>query len=131
MSVTFPFSAIVGQDEMKLALTLAAVEPALGGVLVLGDRGTGKSTAVRALAAVLPAMAVSAGCPYGCDPAEGAPHCDACAIACAATRSIRSVPRRACCAPSTRCCRRPRPGSCRHDGRPGAGSYAGFWVTRV
>ena len=81
MSVPFPFSAIVGQDEMKLALTLAAVEPGLGGVLVLGDRGTGKSTAVRALAAILPRVAVSADCPYGCDPAEGAPHCEACAEA--------------------------------------------------
>ena len=81
MSVPFPFSAIVGQDEMKLALTLAAIEPSLGGVLVLGDRGTGKSTAVRALGAVLPRIAVSLDCPYGCDPAEGAPHCDACAEA--------------------------------------------------
>lgn len=81
MSVPFPFTAIVGQDEMKLALTLAAVEPALGGVLVLGDRGTGKSTAVRGLPAVLPRIAVVEGCPYGCDPAEGAPHCAACAEA--------------------------------------------------
>ncbi|MFY9512791.1 MAG: ATP-binding protein, partial [Rubrivivax sp.] len=52
----FPFSAIVGQDEMKLAILVAAVEPAIGGVLVFGDRGTGKSTAVRALAALLPPM---------------------------------------------------------------------------
>ena len=51
MPAPFPFSAIVGQDEMKLAVLVAAVEPAIGGVLVLGDRGTGKSTAVRALAA--------------------------------------------------------------------------------
>lgn len=81
MSAPFPFSAIVGQDEMKLALALAAIDPSLGGVLVLGDRGTGKSTAVRALAAVLPRIAVSAECPYGCDPADGAPHCDICAEA--------------------------------------------------
>ena len=59
----YPFSAIVGQDEMKLALLLGAVDPGLGGVLVLGDRGTGKSTAVRALAQVLPPITVVRGCP--------------------------------------------------------------------
>ena len=51
MATAFPFSAIVGQDEMKLAILIAAVDPAIGGILVFGDRGTGKSTAVRALAA--------------------------------------------------------------------------------
>ena len=66
--MVFPFSAIVGQDEMKLALLIAAVEPAIGGVLVFGDRGTGKSTAVRALAGLLPPMRVMAGCGYNCDP---------------------------------------------------------------
>ena len=52
----YPFSAIVGQEEMKRALMIAAVEPSIGGVLVFGDRGTGKSTAVRSLAALLPEM---------------------------------------------------------------------------
>ncbi|MBQ1762638.1 MAG: ATP-binding protein, partial [Aquincola sp.] len=52
--MAFPFSAIVGQEEMKLAILIAAVEPAIGGMLVFGDRGTGKSTAVRSLAALLP-----------------------------------------------------------------------------
>ena len=68
MRDSFPFSAIVGQEEMKRALIIAAVDPTIGGVLVFGDRGTGKSTAVRALAALLPAMAVVDGCRYGCDP---------------------------------------------------------------
>jgi magnesium chelatase subunit I len=74
----FPFSAIVGQDEMKLAILVAAVDPRIGGVLVFGDRGTGKSTAVRALAALLPKMKVVAGCPYGCDPDRTAGLCGRC-----------------------------------------------------
>ena len=78
MSEPFPFSAIVGQDEMKLALLIAAVDPTIGGVLVFGDRGTGKSTAVRALAALLPPMRVVVGCRYGCDPAAGGKWCEEC-----------------------------------------------------
>lgn len=78
MSAAFPFSAIVGQDEMKLALMIAAVDPKIGGVLAFGDRGSGKSTAVRALAALLPAMRAVAGCRYQCDPDDAAAHCSAC-----------------------------------------------------
>ena len=74
----FPFSAIVGQDEMKLALMIAAVDATIGGVLVFGDRGTGKSTAVRALAALLPEMRVIVGCPYACAPERPQGLCDTC-----------------------------------------------------
>ena len=76
MALVFPFSAIVGQDEMKLAILIAATDASVGGVLVFGDRGTGKSTAVRALAALLPPMKAVLGCPYQRDPAlepAGAP----------------------------------------------------------
>jgi magnesium chelatase subunit I len=78
MASAFPFSAIVGQDEMKLALLIAAVDPKVGGVLAFGDRGSGKSTAVRALAALLPKMKVVAGCRYNCDPDRPAEFCDDC-----------------------------------------------------
>ena len=78
MRKAFPFSAIVGQEEMKQALLVAAVDPAVGGVLVFGDRGTGKSTAVRALAALLPPMQVVRGCRYHCDPQAGAGLCSEC-----------------------------------------------------
>ena len=78
MALTFPFSAIVGQDEMKLAILIAAVDPSIGGVLVFGDRGTGKSTAVRALAALLPKMKAVAGCRYGCDPDQPDSLCEEC-----------------------------------------------------
>ncbi len=78
MALAFPFSAIVGQAEMKLAILIAAIDPSIGGVLVFGDRGTGKSTAVRALAALLPPMRAVIGCPYGCDPAAMADLCDSC-----------------------------------------------------
>ncbi|MFQ6546462.1 magnesium chelatase ATPase subunit I [Aestuariibius sp. 2305UL40-4] len=63
MRQPYPFSAIVGQEEMKRALILTAIDPSLGGVLVFGDRGTGKSTAVRALAALLPPIKAVDGCP--------------------------------------------------------------------
>jgi magnesium chelatase subunit I len=74
----FPFSAIVAQEEMKLALISAAIDPGIGGVLIFGDRGTGKSTAVRALAAVLPPIQAVTGCRYGCDPDGASAWCDEC-----------------------------------------------------
>lgn len=86
----FPFSAIVGQDEMKRAMLIAAVEPAIGGVLVLGDRGTGKSTAVRALAALLPKITAVADCAYNCAPGALAGLCGLCQGG--ATPTAREVP---------------------------------------
>lgn len=75
MSEVFPFSAIVGQDEMKLALLIAAADRSIGGVMVFGDRGTGKSTAVRSLASLLPQMKVLKGCRFHCDPKAPAKGC--------------------------------------------------------
>src|SRR6476620_7041115 len=77
----YPFSAIVVQDEMKLALILSVIDPQIGGVLIMGHRGTGKSTAVRALADLLPEIRVVADCPYGCDPEDVRSFCDNCANA--------------------------------------------------
>ena len=79
MAIPFPFSAIVGQDEMKLAIQIVAIDPKVGGILALGDRGTGKSTAVRALADLLPPLQVVVGCRYGCDPASSGATCTDCA----------------------------------------------------
>ena len=78
MANPFPFSAIVGQEDMKLAFMIAAVDPSVGGVLAFGDRGTGKSTAVRALAALLPKIKVVVGCPYNCAPGHEAGLCGPC-----------------------------------------------------
>ncbi|MDX3618939.1 putative cobaltochelatase [Streptomyces europaeiscabiei] len=75
MSVPFPFTAVVGQDDLRLALLLNAVSPAVGGVLVRGEKGTAKSTAVRALAALLPQVEVVVGCRFSCDPAKPDPAC--------------------------------------------------------
>ncbi|HYM50070.1 MAG TPA: magnesium chelatase subunit D family protein [Candidatus Limnocylindrales bacterium] len=74
----FPFTAIVGQERMKLALLLNAIDPAIGGVLIRGHRGTAKSTAVRALARLLPDYDAVEGCPYRCDPAVPARWCLSC-----------------------------------------------------
>lgn len=73
-----PFTAIIGQEEMKRALLLNAINPAIGGVLIRGEKGTAKSTAVRALAALLPEITVVDGCPFACDPGEEEGLCDRC-----------------------------------------------------
>ncbi|AEY88582.1 putative cobaltochelatase [Streptomyces olivaceoviridis] len=75
MTTPFPFTAVVGQDDLRLALLLNAVSPAVGGVLVRGEKGTAKSTAVRALSALLPQVAVVPGCRFSCDPASPDPAC--------------------------------------------------------
>lgn len=75
---SYPFTAIVGQEELKLALLLCVIDPTIGGVMIMGHRGTAKSTAVRALAALLPPVRIVGGCPYNCDPAHPSvlcPHC--------------------------------------------------------
>src|SRR5436190_17938662 len=70
--VPFPFSAMVGQENLRLAIILNAIDPSIGGVLICGRRGTGKSTAVRALPTLFPPITGVADCPYFCHPA--APH---------------------------------------------------------
>jgi magnesium chelatase subunit I len=77
----YPFSAIAGQQELKTSLILTAVDPSIGGLLAMGDRGTGKSTTVRAFAALLPPIKAVAGCVYHCDPASLQSACDACRAA--------------------------------------------------
>ncbi len=74
----FPFTAIVGQERMKRALILNAVSPRIGGVLIRGERGTAKSTAARALAALLPDMEIVADCRFSCDPNRPDQWCDDC-----------------------------------------------------
>ncbi len=74
----FPFTAIVGQERMKRALVLNAISPLIGGVLIRGERGTAKSTAVRALAALLPEIDIVADCPFQCDPRLPELMCDSC-----------------------------------------------------
>jgi magnesium chelatase subunit D len=75
MVTQFPFSAVVAMDDMRLALILNAISPAIGGVLVRGEKGTAKSTAVRALTDVLPPVEVIGGCRFSCSPAAPDPEC--------------------------------------------------------
>lgn len=78
MVILFPFSAIVGQDKAKLALICNAIDPTIGGVLLSGDKGCGKSTIVRAFSQVLPEIKVVDGCPFNCNPENITEMCDEC-----------------------------------------------------
>jgi Mg-chelatase subunit ChlI len=78
MPTIYPFTAIVGQERMRRALILNAVDPRIGGVLIRGERGTAKSTAARALAALLPKVRVVSGCRFGCDPDQPTSWCTEC-----------------------------------------------------
>ena len=78
MRTTYPFTAIVGQERMKRALILNAINPQIGGVLIRGERGTAKSTAARALAALIPEIEVVTGCRFGCNPNRPDLFCDEC-----------------------------------------------------
>ena len=91
MGKAFPFTAIVGQEEMKLALILNVVDPLIGGVLIMGHRGTGKSTAVRALADLLPRISVVDGCLYKCDPDDHRNLCSDCAAKTSLDSKLASV----------------------------------------
>ncbi|MFB2623993.1 VWA domain-containing protein [Methanothermobacter marburgensis] len=77
-NLIFPFTAIVGQERVKKALILNAINPRIGGVLIKGDKGTGKTTAVRALADLLPSLRTVKGCPFNCDPDEPEEACEVC-----------------------------------------------------
>ncbi len=77
-STIYPFTAIVGQDRMKKALVLNAINNRLGGILIRGEKGTAKTTAVRALAKLLPDISVVQGCPYNCDPENEREQCPSC-----------------------------------------------------
>jgi magnesium chelatase subunit I len=92
MSARYPFTAIASQDDLKLALILTAVDPLIGGVLAFGDRGTGKSTAVRALAALLPRMKAVKGCSYHCDPDQPQTLCKDCRARSSLKTELIAVP---------------------------------------
>ncbi|MDO3379150.1 ATP-binding protein [Geoalkalibacter halelectricus] len=92
-AATYPFSAIIGQEELRTALLLNAVDPAIGGVLIQGHKGTGKSTVVRSLAALLPEIEVVADCPFHCPPAPVEAMHDECAARLRAGETLRIVKR--------------------------------------
>jgi len=76
--LVFPFSAIVGLDKLKLAILINAINPKIGGLLIRGPKGSGKSTIVRALADILPKISVVKGCPFNCNPYDPSNMCPKC-----------------------------------------------------
>jgi len=94
MPPIFPFTAIVGQEKLKRALILNAISPQIGGVLIRGERGTAKSTAARALAALLPEIEVVEGCPFNCDPSKPEELCDFCRARLAEEGTLPTIRRR-------------------------------------
>ncbi|MDR0841966.1 MAG: magnesium chelatase ATPase subunit I, partial [Acidobacteriota bacterium] len=92
--IPFSFVAIVGQENMKKALMLNVVNPGLSGVLIRGEKGTAKSTAVRALAELLPEITVVAGCPFQCDPADTRRLCPECKAILDSGESLPTVKRK-------------------------------------
>ena len=88
----FPFVAMIGQEQMKLALLLNVIDPQIGGVLIRGEKGTGKSTAARALASLLPPLAVHAGCAWNCDPDRREEWCAHCRTAVNKVKIERRTP---------------------------------------
>ena len=94
MPTIFPFTAIVGQERMKRALVLNAINPRIGGVLIRGERGTAKSTAARALAALLPEVRVVSDCRFGCDPDRPTTWCTECRERSAAGQTLPVTTRR-------------------------------------
>ena len=89
-----PFTAIVGQEKMKKALVLNAINPRIGGVLIRGEKGTAKSTAVRALAEILPEIEIVNGCPFNCNPNDESEMCDICYERSENGEKLESVARR-------------------------------------
>src|SRR4030042_1957259 len=92
--VVLPFTAIIGQSKLKQSLVLNAINPGLLGVLIKGERGTGKSTAVRALADLLPEIEVSADCRFSCHPAEANRMCEDCSCRLAEGSDLPSTKRK-------------------------------------
>src|SRR5690349_6628898 len=86
----YPFSALVGQEPLRTALIIGAVDPSLGGVLIRGEKGTAKSTAARGLARLLPTIRAAEGCPFRCEPASPSPDCPSCAEAVGDLREVES-----------------------------------------